>query len=221
MGGAAATEELTLGPQSISEGMLQYMELDELQTLYEGAIRHVPHTGRLETVHSEMQELLGLAADHARADVEAVGIDVGAAEARYVPSLSGARYDDEADALEVGGPGVMDRPYYLETELSHELLHHHVREAHGVEEYTPEEEGVMQVWSCYHADVIDDEAERERWVDAARAAYNEHGGFPDGFGDTLYEQAQETLKQYDNAPGSREDRIGVALRDAFATLDKG
>lgn len=213
-------EALTLGPQELSEGMLPYMELDELQMLYEGAVRHIPHTGHLERVHDEMDTILGLATEHARADLKATGIDVEPVEARYVPRLDGARYDDVADALEVGGPGVMDRPYYLETELSHELLHHHVRAEHGVEDYTPEEEGVMQVWTLYHADVIDDGEERARWLDEARRAYNEHAGFPDDFGDRLYDRAEDTIATYLAADGAPADRMGAALHDAFTGLTK-
>lgn len=210
-------EGLTLGPQELSEGMLPYMELDELQTLYEGALRHVPHTGHLDGIHREMDAILGLAAEHARSDVAAAGIDVDPVEARYVPGLDGARYATDDGVLEVGGPGVMDRPYYLETELSHELLHHHLREHYGVDDYTPEEEGVMQAWNLYHADIIGTE-DAAHWLEEARTAYNEHDGFPDGFGDTVYEEAQNTLETYHDVHGAPEERMETALTAAFTAL---
>lgn len=223
-------EGLKLGEQELSESQILYTDLDDLYTMYKNTVLNVSGTRFLHGVHPQITAILHRARDHAVDELGEYGVDVPEPDIEYAPAMKGAHYEE--GTMRVGEPGRCDRPYYLVTELSHEMLHEYLRDELGVTEYTAREEGLMQVWNLHQDDVIGydttdrlttnqdafDESEVQERLDDMRTVYNESQEMPDGFGDDIYQYTRWFLGLYEEFDGTRKEKMQHTLDFGFDVL---
>lgn len=126
----------------------------------------------------------------------------------YDPEKNGSGFEDRdgENTVEIGRPGRIEKEYQLLEGMTHELIHGHLRTEQGVEEYTPREEALTQVWNLYWAGSIEEEGERDEQLQQVQQAYNEEDAMPEGFGDDIRKHADRFLAMYD------EDMVGSPTR---------
>jgi hypothetical protein len=226
-------DEIQLGMSSLAPSQVAYLDLEELNKLYEHAVLHISDVADLHDVPDQIDEIVERGVDDALVLLDGHGVDLERPDARYNPGMQGAGYADDG-VLEVGRSGRCNRPYYLVTELSHEMLHHYIREEGVADEYTAMEEGMLQVWNLHVDDVIGydttdrltrfkdnfDGGEAAERLDDMRIQYNTHKEIPDGFGDEVYDYACRFLGMYDEIDGTRTEKMDDVLKFGVTVLSE-
>lgn len=157
----------------------------------------------------EMDAVLDQALDVALETMEGHGLAFSEEpDTSYDPEMNGAGFEDRdgENRVEIGRPGRIDKDYGLLEEMTHELIHGHLRTEQGVETYTPREEALTQVWNLYWEGSIEDGEERADQLQQVQQAYNEEETMPEGFGDDIRKHADRFLAMYD------EDMVGSPTR---------
>lgn len=210
-------DELPLGAkQRLTESYILDMELSTLATMYEFAVMDVADTSELAEIGDHMDDLTAHIADRAEDELSEYGID-REIEVRYVPDLKGGRWADDG-VVEIGKSGRVDRPYCIGTEVTHEALHGLAEEERSAEEYTAREEGLMQTWNLHYEGMIEDDEQREEYLEGMREVYNDSSLTPEGFGDEIHAYAERFVQLYEEAEGEPEDRMAETIETGMDLL---
>lgn len=227
-------EGLNIGTQSMDRSMLPFLPLEDLHRIYTTQTKVIEDVRDAGGVGNEVHAIVAEAAELAREELRTVGVDVEPYEAIYSPEIDGAKpVEGRSDAIKVGQPGRCDRPYYLVTELSHEMLHQYIEHELGIENDEPaelaREEGLCQVWNLYRDDLLtldeddgrvtavyDDYADGaiDARLDDMRQVYNKH--MMDGYGDQIHWYAERFVDMfYNELEGNEEERMEQLLDYGF------
>lgn len=186
--------------------------LDDLDDLYAAGVASADDAMELRPMLEAVDAVVAEAMDEARADIAAHGLEVPEVRAYYSGSERGVTSTDDGDVI-VGRAGPTEREYRLVDVMGHELIHQHVMQVQGVEEYTAREEAMAKVWDLYKMDMLGDREACETVLEEERELYNGFEPLPDTFGDRLYTCATRFLDIMEkDMEGPYEDRMEDLLQ---------
>ena len=113
----------------------------------------------------------------------------------YNPSMNGSAVNGETALMEIGRRGVKKQPYNLLKQVTHELIHHKMKEEGAPTRfYDHREEALAQLWSLYFDGTITDEAERQKRLKRLVEPYDR---MKQGRGQKIVSNAFKYLDRYE------------------------
>lgn len=186
--------------------------LDDLDDCYAAGVAAADDAMDLRPTLEAVDAVVTEAMDEARADIDAHGLEVPDVRVYYSGSERGVTSTDGGDVI-VGRSGTTERAYRLVDVMGHELIHQHVMQVQGVEEYTAREEAMAKVWDLYKMDMLGDREACKEVLEEERDLYNEFEPLPDTFGDRLYTCATRFLDIMDkDMEGPYDERMEDLLQ---------
>lgn len=191
---------------------LEALTLDDIDEVYAAGVASADTDIELRPTLGAIDAAVAAAMEEAREEVRAHGLEVPEVRTYYSGSERGVTSTEDGDVI-VGRAGTTDRTYRLVDVMGHELIHQHVMQIKGAEEYTAREEAIAKVWDLYKMDMLGDRTACEEVLEEERELYNAYEPLADTFGDRLYTCATRFLDIMEkDMDGPYEERMEQLLQ---------
>lgn len=198
--------------------MVSTIQHDALETDLKAVTDHYMETVEradpeaVQETYLQIQGMLETAAEQARDELAAMGLEVEDKPIRFDPTTYGSEYTD--DAIVVGKFTEEDRHYPV-MNLGHEMIHQYVaeeKEIPATHRNLFQEEALAKTWDLYKLGILDDREDCEEIISHEEELYNEHDGVGDTYGTRMAKQTRRYLdwleKDFDGQPS---DGMGALI----------